>query len=115
MAEAADPILLYHPDAYRIDRKDIKGRRSAGDSFLGAFLAQASGPDVYALCESRLHSLAFSETVALRAGNSLPSRSFAGTLRRCVRDRSCTCLIQPSHAKLGSAAFSETMRMPCQE
>ena len=65
MSEAVDPILLYHPDAYQVDHKDIKGgRTAAGDSFLGAFLAQASGPDVYALCETRPHFRAFSETVA---------------------------------------------------
>jgi glycosyltransferase involved in cell wall biosynthesis len=73
MTEAVDPILLYHPDAYRVDRKDIKGRRSAGDSFLRAFLAQVSGPDVYALCESRQHFNAFRETVAT-VGRKLAAR-----------------------------------------
>ena len=100
MAEAADPILLYHPDAYRIDRKDIKGRRSAGDSFLGAFLAQASGPDVYALCESRLHSLAFSETVAA-AGRKLIAKP---VFRRDVATLRARPLVHLPHPALSREA-----------
>ncbi|MGI8526480.1 MAG: glycosyltransferase family 4 protein [Pseudolabrys sp.] len=50
MSQPPNPVLLYHPDGYRVKRKDLKGRHSAGESFLTAFLEHAGGPDVYALC-----------------------------------------------------------------
>jgi starch synthase len=50
MIQQPNPVLLYHPDGYRVARKDLKGRHSAGESFLTAFLEHAAGPEVYALC-----------------------------------------------------------------
>jgi starch synthase len=52
MAGLPNPVLQYHPDAYRAARQDLKGRHSAGESFLAAFLEQAAGPDVYALTDT---------------------------------------------------------------
>ena len=100
MAEAVDPILLYHPDAYRVDRNDVKGRRSAGDSFLGAFLAQASGPDVYALCENRQHFQAFSATVA-GVGRKLAARP---VFRRDVATLRARPLVHLPHPALSREA-----------
>ena len=59
----ADPVLLYHPDGYRIDREDLKGRHSAGASFLSAFLQHCTGPDAFALCEKREHFAEFGRVV----------------------------------------------------
>ena len=100
MQEAVDPILLYHPDAYRVDRKDIKGRRSAGDSFLRAFLAQVSGPDVYALCQSRQHFKAFSETVA-GVGRKLAAKP---VFRRDIATLRARSLVHLPHPALSSEA-----------
>ena len=100
MVEAVDPILLYHPDAYRVDREDIKGRRAAGDSFLRAFLAQASGPEVYALCQSRQHFNAFSEAVA-GAGRRLVAKP---VFRRDVATMRARSLVHLPHPSLSSEA-----------
>ena len=63
MVEQPNPVIFYHPDAYRVDRKDLKGRHSAGDSFLTAFLDHADGPDVYALCVGKDSGSEFKQRV----------------------------------------------------
>jgi glycosyltransferase involved in cell wall biosynthesis len=50
LVQQPNPVLYYHPDEFRVAREDLKGRHSAGESFLTAFLEYAPGPDVYALC-----------------------------------------------------------------
>ena len=45
-----NPVLFYYPDGYRVLRSDLKGRDSAGESFLSAFITQAVHSEVYALC-----------------------------------------------------------------
>ena len=49
---AANPVLFFHPDAYRVARTDLKGRHSAGESLLTAFIEQTPHPDIYALCQN---------------------------------------------------------------
>ena len=49
MVARPNPVLLYHPDGYRVARADLKGRHSAGESFLDAFLQTVEGPEVYGL------------------------------------------------------------------
>jgi alpha-maltose-1-phosphate synthase len=63
MVQQPNPVLFYHPDGYRVARKDLKGRHSAGESFLTAFLAQAPGPDVYALCPDEKSFVDFEQAV----------------------------------------------------
>ena len=50
MTTPANPVLFFHPDGFRASRADLKGRHSAGESFLSAYLDQTAHPDVYALC-----------------------------------------------------------------
>src|SRR5947199_5278893 len=63
MIQQPNPILLYHPDGYRVARKDLKGRHSAGESFLSAFLEQTIEPEVYALCLGQRGFEEFEQTV----------------------------------------------------
>jgi glycosyltransferase involved in cell wall biosynthesis len=49
MAPLPNPVILYHPDGYQTARADLKGRHSAGASFLSAFLGHVEGPDVFGL------------------------------------------------------------------
>lgn len=49
MASLRSPVILYHPDGYQTARADLKGRHSAGESFLTAFLQQVEGPEVFGL------------------------------------------------------------------
>ena len=64
MTSKADPVLLYDADAYVTHRDDLKGRHSAGEGFLSAFLAHASGPDVFALCRTVDDARQFEATVS---------------------------------------------------
>jgi hypothetical protein len=63
MIESTNPVLFYHPDAYGVLRDDLKGRHSAGESFLTAFLEQAEGPEVHALCRADTHFDDFAKAV----------------------------------------------------
>jgi alpha-maltose-1-phosphate synthase len=68
------PVVLYHPGAHRLDRRQLYGRHSAGENFLTAFLEQTEGPDVFALCESRAHFAAFTRAVAASGRHDLVPR-----------------------------------------
>lgn len=50
MTAPVNPVLFFHPDGYRVARPDLKGRHSAGESFLSAFIAQTTHSEIYALC-----------------------------------------------------------------
>ena len=50
MTQQPNPVLIYHPDAYQVAREDLKGRHSAGESFLAAYLAQQREREIYGLC-----------------------------------------------------------------
>lgn len=51
MPNAPNPVLIYYQDSYDAGRGDLRGRHSAGESFLAAFLAQTQEPEVFALCD----------------------------------------------------------------
>ena len=70
MVARPNPVLLYHPDGYRVTRADLKGRHSAGESFLDAFLRTVDGPEVYGLLLNTQGGPQFAETVAA-AGRDL--------------------------------------------
>src|SRR5437868_5987127 len=50
MQPEPNPVLLYAPDAYEVARNDLKGRHSAGEGFLTAFVGHARAPEIYGLC-----------------------------------------------------------------
>jgi glycosyltransferase involved in cell wall biosynthesis len=58
-----NPVLFYHPDGFQVARKDLKGRHSAGESFLTAFLQQAEDQEIYALCFGKDGPAAFTQAV----------------------------------------------------
>lgn len=58
-----NPAIFYHPDAFRTSRNDLKGRHSAGESFLTAYLNAAKSDEVYALCASKRDAKDFADFV----------------------------------------------------
>jgi glycosyltransferase involved in cell wall biosynthesis len=94
MTGTPDPILLYHPDAYQVARADLKGRHSAGESFITAFLDQCPGPDVYALCATSDHFAEFSRAVE-GAGRDLVPRQVSRTGVGLLRERGLLNLPHP--------------------
>jgi glycosyltransferase involved in cell wall biosynthesis len=58
-----NPVLFYHPDGFQVARKDLKGRHSAGESFLTAFLQQAEEKEIFALCAGKDGPAAFTQAV----------------------------------------------------
>jgi glycosyltransferase involved in cell wall biosynthesis len=64
MADSVNPVLLYHPDGYRVARQDLKGRHSAGESFLTAFLDHNEAAEIFALCGDKESAQAFTADVA---------------------------------------------------
>jgi starch synthase len=58
-----NPVLFYHPDGFQVARKDLKGRHSAGESFLTAFLQQAEEKEIFALCAGKDSPAAFTQAV----------------------------------------------------
>jgi glycosyltransferase involved in cell wall biosynthesis len=85
MTERPNPILFYHPDGYRVARQDLKGRHSAGESFLTAFLEHAPGSEIHALCGNKEIGEDFQRTV--RSGKTartprVVSRSDIEAIRR---------------------------------
>jgi glycosyltransferase involved in cell wall biosynthesis len=73
MTAPVNPVLFYHPDGYRVARHDLKGRHSAGESFLTAFLAQTQAPDVFGLCGDSESAKSFTADVAA-GGRALTAR-----------------------------------------
>lgn len=63
MAQGVNPVLLYHHDGYRVERLDLKGRHSAGEGFLTAFLDQSEAADIHALCLGRESANYFVQTI----------------------------------------------------
>lgn len=74
MVQQPNPVLYYHPDEFRVARQDLKGRHSAGESFLTAFLEYAPGPDVYALCRGARSFEQFRQSVEA-SGRALTARA----------------------------------------
>ncbi|MCJ7528251.1 MAG: hypothetical protein MUO37_09105, partial [Methyloceanibacter sp.] len=85
MAQHPNPVLLYHPDGYRVARQDLKGRHSAGEAFLTAFLEQAKDADIYGLCLEKGGAEHFAETIKAFGRGLKPnpiSRTDIGILRK---------------------------------
>jgi hypothetical protein len=70
----ANAAIYFHPDAYVVDRNDLKGRHAAGDGFLRGFLAHAAGLDtVYAYVDSPEHAKVFERIAAADSAFSWPA------------------------------------------
>lgn len=87
-AGPAEPILAYHPDAYEIVRDDLKGRHSAGESFLSAFLASARQPEALAIAGRDEHFSAFEKAVKNARRPDLTARRVARQDVKTLRERS---------------------------
>ena len=98
MVQQPNPILLYHPDGYRVARKDLKGRHSAGESFLTAFLDHAIGPDVYALCLGQQGFEDFEQSVKA-SGRPLTARAVRRTDVELLRRQALINLPYPGIAE----------------
>ncbi len=112
MIEQPNPVIFYHPDGYRVNRKDLKGRHSAGESFLSAFLAHAAGPDVYALCADLPSFDAFKASVE-ESGRPLNARNVLRGDVAALRRQGLLYLPQPGIAQearvrafLGGTAYA---------
>ena len=55
MRPHANCALLYHPDGFRIDRKGVMGRQSAGAGFVKGFIEHGGSDRLVALTGSRPH------------------------------------------------------------
>jgi glycosyltransferase involved in cell wall biosynthesis len=86
-AGPAEPILAYHPDAYEVLRDDLKGRHSAGESFLSAFLAAARQPEALALVGRDEHFAAFEKAVKIARRPELSARQVARQDVKTLRER----------------------------
>lgn len=85
MTERPNPILFYHPDGYRVARDDLKGRHSAGEAFLTAFLDYTQAPDIFALCGNKEIADDFQKTIKSQKPGLNPrpvSRLDAAALRQ---------------------------------
>ena len=78
MAAPVNPVLFYHPDGYRVARQDLKGRHSAGESFLSGFIAQSPHSEIYAMCHSAEDFREFSAIVS-DSGRPLAARQVLPT------------------------------------
>jgi alpha-maltose-1-phosphate synthase len=97
-ASPAEPILAYHPDAYEVARDDLKGRHSAGESFLSAFLATTRQPEALALTSRDDHFAAFEKAVK-DAKRPLTARRVARQDIKALRERSLLHLPTPGLAE----------------
>lgn len=61
---SGNAAIYFHPDAYVVDRRDLKGRHVGGDGFLRGFFAHAEIDTVYAYAEGSEHARVFEEIVA---------------------------------------------------
>ncbi len=85
MTGVVNPIIFYHPDGYQVGSGGPMGRRSAGESFLRAFVDQSEASDLYALCDKAEFFRQFADTVAKQRSDlsaKRVERIHAETLRR---------------------------------
>jgi alpha-maltose-1-phosphate synthase len=94
-AGSAEPILAYHPDAYEVARDDLKGRHSAGESFLSAFLATARQGEVLAIAGRDDHFQAFEKSVRDAKRPALTARRVARQDIKTLRERGLLYLPTP--------------------
>ena len=93
-----NPVIVYHPDGYRTARADLKGRHSAGESFLTAFLTQAQGPEVFGLLFGQAGADEFRKSVAA-TGRGLVPRVIARTDVPVLKEQGLLYLPQPDIAR----------------
>jgi starch synthase len=112
MSAPVNPILFYHPDGYRVARPDLKGRHSAGESFLAAFLALTPHDEVFALTGNADHFREFDAVVA-QCGRPLAARHVSPLDLTVLRERGLLYLPGPDiavHARarsyLGDSAYA---------
>jgi starch synthase len=98
-ANPLEPILAYHPDAYEVARDDLKGRHSAAESFLSAFLAATRSPEVLAVTGTDEHFRTFEKTVADAKRPLLSARRVIRQDLKTLRERSLLYLPTPGLAE----------------
>ena len=96
LAGPVEPILLYHPDAYEVAREDLKGRHSAGESFLSAFLATVRQSEALAIAGRDEHFKAFEKTVKDAKRPLLNARRVARQDIKTLRERGVVHLPVPA-------------------
>src|SRR5262245_7013758 len=99
LAGPVEPILLYHPDAYEVGREDLKGRHSAGESFLTAFLATARQNEALAIVGRDDHFKDFEKAVKDAKRPLLTARRVARQDVRTLRERGVVHLPVPGLAE----------------
>jgi alpha-maltose-1-phosphate synthase len=107
----AEPIVAYHPDAYEVARDDLKGRHSAGESFLSAFLATARQGEALAIAGRDDHFAAFEKAVKDAMRPALTARRVGRQDIKTLRERSLLYLPTPGlaeEARLRSFLGDET-------
>jgi alpha-maltose-1-phosphate synthase len=95
----AEPVLAYHPDAYEVVRDDLKGRHSAGESFLSAFLATAGQSEALAIAVRDDHFAAFEKAVKDAMRPALTARRVGRQDIKTLRERSLLYLPTPGLAE----------------
>jgi alpha-maltose-1-phosphate synthase len=95
----AEPILVYHPDAYEVTRDDLKGRHSAGESFLSAFLATSRQSEALAIAGRDDHFGAFEKAVKEARRPLLAARRVARQDIKSLRERGLVHLPVPGLAE----------------
>jgi hypothetical protein len=108
----AEPILAYHPDAYEVSRGDLKGRHSAGESFLSAFLAGSRHSEILAIAGRDEHFAAFEKAVK-DAHRPLTARRVARHDVKSLRERSLVHLPTPGLARGRIRSFLATTPTQC--
>lgn len=64
--------IYFHPDAYSVARKDLKGRHSAGAGFLRAFARYHAGSPLFCCADSRALAVEFTKAIEADAGRARP-------------------------------------------
>lgn len=64
--------IYFHPDAYSVARKDLKGRHSAGAGFLRAFARYHAGNPLFCYTGNRALAAEFAKAVETGAGRPRP-------------------------------------------
>ncbi|HYG89658.1 MAG TPA: glycosyltransferase family 4 protein [Azospirillum sp.] len=65
--------IYFHPDAYSVTRKDLKGRHSAGAGFLRAFARHHAGERLFCYTETRARAVEFAKAIGAAAGRPRPT------------------------------------------
>lgn len=111
---AANPVLYFHPDAYRVARTDLKGRHSAGESLLTALIAQTPHTDIYALCQNVDEFREFASLVT-ESGRPLNAQAVSRLDFARLHAQGLLYLADPRVAELARARniYSDTLYALC--